>query len=540
MGFTILGGVGFFLLGMILMSEGLQGAAGNTLRVWLVRFTRGPVSSITTGFVFTTLVQSSSVSTIATVGFVSAGLLSFTQSIGIILGANLGTTTTSWIVAVIGLKIDLQALAFPMLAVGSLIRLLAKGKKKRFGEMIAGFGLLFIGIDFMKDSMAGVADAIDIDAFVSPGILGRFILVILGMVISAITQNSAAAVATTITALSAGSVTFDQAAALVLGNKLGALIMIVIAALSATTPAKRTAAAHLLFNFITVGIVFVFLGPILFVLRAGMNAIGVTDEATMLAAFHSSVNIIGISLFFPFLKQFAAFLERILPDKHGELTWRLKDQEDSGQEVALQAARLTMQDIALGAVELLDGVIVTPKNIETLKQDTISLSQAHEETWEYLAIRPSSKEDSEHHALQLATLHAGDHLGRLLRIADKREAIESLCEDGDLKETKNRVLASIRAFRAAVTSEPNGAPLAGERSASKILAEHSSNMAAHRKVRRTLWLSEAAGQKLSAELLSGRLIALHWADSFIYHLWRLTEHLDPNPEYSAHIEDDRH
>lgn len=537
--FVFLGGIGFFLLGMILMTEGLQAAAGNALRQLLVRFTRGPLSSLTTGVAFTAIVQSSSITTLATIGFVSAGLLTFTQSIGVIFGANLGTTVTSWLVALVGLKVNLDTFALPLIGVGALIRLLGKGRKRHFGEILAGFGLLFVGIEYLQMAMADLGDTLAIERFLAPGILGRLTLVLFGVVMTVVMQSSSAAVATTLTALSAGTISLDQAAAVVIGQNVGTTVKALLGAISATTPARRTAAAHIVFNLTTGVIAFAILPVFIFTIDRAVEAFGDLDDATTLAAFHSVFNLVGVLIFLPFMDRFAGWIERLIPDRTLNLTWRLQDQHSTGPEVRVEAAHRTLSDLGLAVAGDLQEAFGSAEGVQKLEGQLPVLFRSQEETWSYLATIHGFDEDSISRRRQLSTVHACDHLGRLLRHLESLESLQALSRDTELSRIREQVTRALALVVSMLEAQENGESLESISAFAQSLQQVSLALAATRKELRASWLEAVAQQKLSSDVLSRRLVALLWSDALVYHAWRFAHHLLPSDEAATEVEADR-
>ncbi|HCB30386.1 MAG TPA: hypothetical protein DEP50_06385 [Acinetobacter lwoffii] len=214
------GGIGLFLLGMTLMTESLKDIAGETLRQWLGRFTGSPFKAMTSGIALTLIVQSSTATTLATIGFVSAGVLSFSQAIGVIIGANIGTTSTGWIVAFLGLKFSIGQVALPLIAIGALLKILAHGRTALTGLALAGFGLIFFGIDLLQVAMSGVAEHLDLSIFSTESFAAKLLLVLFGLVMTVILQSSSAAITATLAALASQAIQLDQALVLVIGQIL--------------------------------------------------------------------------------------------------------------------------------------------------------------------------------------------------------------------------------------------------------------------------------------------------------------------------------
>lgn len=238
--FQGLGGLGLFLLGIIILTDGLRTLAGDAMRSALIRFTHSPLSGATTGIVTTAILNSSSVTTVAAVGFVSAGLISFPASLGIIFGANIGTTITGWIVVLFGFKLQVVNIMVFFLLVGVLLRLLAKNRLATFGYTLSGFSIVFVGIAMMQQGMGAFSEVITLELLPSDTLLGRLKLVAFGIIFTAITQSSSAGVATALTALFAGAINFEQAAALVIGMDVGTTITAALASMDCPIVARRT------------------------------------------------------------------------------------------------------------------------------------------------------------------------------------------------------------------------------------------------------------------------------------------------------------
>ena len=207
----LLGGIGLFRFGMLTMTGALKQLASRQARAVLARFTRSPLTGVLTGFVTTAAIQSSGATLVTTIGFVGAGLLTFPQALGIVFGANIGSTVTGWMVAILGLKLKLGTLALPLLFGASLLMMLPEGRVRRIAAALAGFSLLFIGLDMLQTAMAGVNGWIGPESLPADTLIGRAQLVALGAVVTVIVQSSSAGVATTLVLLTAGLVSFPQA-----------------------------------------------------------------------------------------------------------------------------------------------------------------------------------------------------------------------------------------------------------------------------------------------------------------------------------------
>ena len=249
---TLLGALGMFLYGMNLMSSGLQKAAGSRLRGFLAAMTSSPLKGVTTGVGITSLIQSSSATTVMVVGFVNAGLLTLTQAVGVIMGANIGTTITAWMVALLGFKADISVLAVPLMAVGFVMSMAKKEQYKHISELIIGFALLFLGLSLMKNSVPDLRETPEAISFIQQwgghGFWSVLLFLVFGTVLTLVLQSSSATMALTLIALSVGWISFDMAAAMVLGENIGTTITANIAAAVGNPNARRAALAHTFFN----------------------------------------------------------------------------------------------------------------------------------------------------------------------------------------------------------------------------------------------------------------------------------------------------
>ena len=265
--FTLLGALGMFLYGMNLMSSGLQKAAGERLRGFLSAMTSNPFKRVMTGLGITAIIQSSSATTVMVVSFVNAGLLTLVQAIGVIMGANIGTTVTAWLVAWLGFKADISILAIPLMLFGFLFSNSKKNQHKNIGELIVGFSLLFLGLSFMKESVPDLSETPQVLEFVkdwsSYGFSSVLIFLVFGTILTLVLQSSSATMAITLIMLSMGYIPFSMACAMVLGENIGTTITANIAASVGNTSAKRAAMSHTIFNVFGVIWALIFFKPFL-------------------------------------------------------------------------------------------------------------------------------------------------------------------------------------------------------------------------------------------------------------------------------------
>lgn len=306
------GGIGLFLLGMQMMTDGMKMSAGNSLRRILKSSTRTPIRGILSGALITSMVQSSSAVTVATIGFVNAGLLTLKQAIRVAYGSNLGTTMTGWLVAIVGFGFHIKAFALPAICIGMLMTIFAKhGRYPAIGKAIAGFGLFFLGIDLMKSGFSGLENLIMFDALQQGDIIGLVVFVGVGFLMTLIMQSSSAAIAITLTAAASGVVALPAAACMVIGANVGTTSTAALAAIGATPNAKRVAAGHVIFNLMTGAIALLTLPLMLIAIEWFQQYTGMAGgPATFLALFHTLFNLLGVLLIWPFTQRLVTFLKR--------------------------------------------------------------------------------------------------------------------------------------------------------------------------------------------------------------------------------------
>ena len=363
---TLLGALGMFLYGMNLMSSGLQKASGSRLRNLLTAMTSNPFKGVATGLGITTVIQSSSATTVMTVGFVNAGLLTLTQAIGVIMGANIGTTVTAWLVSLLGFKADISLLAVPLMAVGFILSLSKKDKRRHISELIIGFSLLFLGLSLMKESVPDLRETPEVLAFIqnwtSYGFGSVLIFMVFGTILTLILQSSSATMALTLIMVNMGWIPFEMGAAMVLGENIGTTITANIAAAVANANARRAALAHTIFNVVGVCWALAIFTP--FVKFIGLiitwfglpNPAEIAHDATLtmteaestatlygISMLHTMFNLINTLLLVWFTKQIAAITTRLIKDKKG------KENDDSVKLKYIDAGPLSTAELTMGA-----------------------------------------------------------------------------------------------------------------------------------------------------------------------------------------------
>ena len=352
---NLLGGLGVFLLGIKMMSEGLQKAAGSKLRNIISKATSNRFAATFSGMAATSIVQSSSATTVMVVGFTSAGLLTLSQALGVIFGANIGTTTTAWFVSLLGFKVQITMFALPMIGCGFFSQFVQKYPLlRRLGEAMLGFGLLFLGLDLIKNVIPDVQNSSAVLEWVvkfRPDTLLRLLGVIgVGAVLTVLLQSSSAVMALTLTCAAKGLIDYPTAAALVLGENIGTTVTANIAAIGANRMAKRAALGHLLFNVFGVVWAVIFfkelLGVVSYIIPGSTKGTSpqvlLTSIPYHLAAFHTVFNVINTCVMLIFIKQFEKVIMLLMPlrkteEEHTDLIY-LKAGITSTPELSLEAA----------------------------------------------------------------------------------------------------------------------------------------------------------------------------------------------------------
>ena len=332
----LLAGLGIFLFGMLLIEESVRALSGRAFRRIIRQYTDGRLKSIGSGSFVTALLQSSSAVSLMVLAFVGAGIMSMENAIGVIMGSNIGTTFTAWIVATLGFKIKIESFALPFIGIGAigLIFFKSPSKPSLVSRLLVGFGFLFLGLDYMKGSVENLAQAFDLTQFPTYGL---WFYVLIGTLSTAIMQASAATIAIVLTALNSQLITFDMAIAMVIGANVGTTITVLLGAIGGVQAKKRVALSHLIFNVIT-GLIAFFSIPILvgiinFFLDVKSNSL------TGLALFHTLFNVLGVVIFFPFVGLFSRMLVKSYPDYKPILTVYIDKTPTEVSEAATAALR---------------------------------------------------------------------------------------------------------------------------------------------------------------------------------------------------------
>ena len=509
---TLLGGLGLFLLGIHHLTEGLKGLAGDSLRRALQRLVAGRFSAVAFGALFTVAIQSSTAATLTVIGFVSAGLVTFSQAIGVIMGATLGTTSTPWMVALFGFRVSIAAFAKPILGVGAFLWVIAKGRTRSLGAILAGFGLIFIGIEYLQKGMGGISW--NLEAFAGTGFGSMWILAGIGVVMTIVMQSSSAAAATTLVALHAGSLTFEQGCAMIVGQSVGSAGTTALVAIGGGLAVRRSALALIIFS-VTVGVLgMLFLAP----LTAAADWVGAQlndpDGVLALAAFSSIFKFAGIVVFYPWLDRFSQFIVRISGRGSESAVSRLDPTlAEAGGEVALEAAWRAILEVAHGAVDAIRRRLAGESStydppVEAVQQIEHFLESLPLETTDLGTIGPRL----------VRLVHALDHLTELHDDLTRIPPAVSGWQPPAEFEAGARALAEWLD----ATKDPGAAP---NPAIFKAVEDASKRLSAERKTGREKMLEDVALQRTATATARATLETLVWADLALYHAWRLAESL---------------
>ncbi|MER1998699.1 MAG: Na/Pi symporter [Lysinibacillus sp.] len=510
--FTIFGGIGLFLLGMTMLTGGLKDIAGDALKSWLNTFTKGRFSAIATGAVMTMLVQSSTATTLLTIGFVSAGLLTFVQSIGVIIGANIGSTSTGWIISLIGFKISLQAMSLPIIGVGVFMSLIAPQNIKKFGGVLTGFGLLFLGIDMLQQGMGSAQDLISFESIPANSFVSIFLLILIGIIMTVIMQASSAAMAATLTALFAGAIDFEQAAYLVIGQNIGTTATALFASIGASVSAKRTALTHFLFNVVTA--VIVTIGFSYFIrftkwLTEAMS--GSFDEPLALAMFHTIFSLFGMLLFLPFITPFSKWLMKVVPEKENVLTKGLDVSLISVPSAAIDVSYQTLQKMMSMLTKAVQQLILEQKVTVQYEKHVGEVEEAIDIMRDYLnKIQTTTKKQRKQ---MISILHVLDHLTRLIKVLREKQREDALKFQQKPMEQWYDVLVEIETM---MEKDAQYLDIA------ILLEQTSQQMAQARRKKRNEYFERTVLNDKDFELEQAvlKVESLLWIDRLIFHYWR--------------------
>ncbi len=512
-----LGGLGLFLLGMVVLTEGLRALAGRALRNVLTRFTRSPGSGAVTGAMTTAVVQSSSATTVAAVGFVGAGLLTFPQAFGIVLGANVGTTITGWLVALLGFKLKLGTAALPIVLVGVLMHLFTRGRVSSAGFAIAGFGLIFVGISLLQQGMGGLVGIITPESFPPDTWSGRLLLFLFGLVFTIFTQSSSAGVAMALAAVNASAMTVQQAAAAVIGMDVGTTVTAVLATIGGSVHARRTGYAHVMYNVLTGIGAFLILVPFMGALERFAPQVLVSEPELVLVGFHTFFNLVGVTIAVNFASQLASLMVRLVPMKPVPFARRLDRSLLESPAAALDALGTTLADLSATTFETIQRLISSTDR-RGIEARLAQVREALSETRNYVESVRTSTDEGWTYQRHLSAMHVIDHLDRLVDRCADTERWPPLRYDQQLEAIARKLGPAADEVRKALVQ--------GEQSVAEDNLE-----AVWRSVQdecrdyRGRALEQVAMGAFDAAEGAVRLDAARGLRRVAYHMWRIAHHL---------------
>lgn len=424
------------------MTDGLRTLAGSAIRKALLRFTSTPTRGAITGAVSTAILQSSSVTTVAAVGFVGASLMSFPQALGIVFGANVGTTITGWLVATLGFTLKLDTIFLPIIFTGVLLRLFGTGRLAASGYAVAGFGVIFIGISVMQEGMAGLEGLVTPDIFPQDSLLGRLQLVAIGVLVSLVIQSSSAGVAIVLTALYAGSIEFHQAAAMVIGMDIGTTIKAFLATIGGSVGARRTGYSHVIYNLITGSVALFLITPFSWIWQTVSPDSLIKNAEIALVAFHTTFNALGVLAVLPFTRPFANLMERLVPESLPSYVQKLDIQLMKQPGLALTQAQSV---IALQIRSLLSHLCAVLTGDQQGKRvNLMQLQAAIDDVHAYIDKIHLSDEESVEWGRLIELIHTLDHMQRLHERCEEQNYRANVARDAkELQEVKAVLLSAI-------------------------------------------------------------------------------------------------
>lgn len=440
---SIFGGLGVFLYGMQVMSRGLESAGSERMRQLLQSMTNHPVAGVMTGLLVTSVIQSSSATTVMLVSLVHAGFLHLHQAIGVLMGANIGTTMTGWIVAVLGFQIKISSFALPTVGLGVLMIFLWPRKTRGlWGEIFVGFGLLFLGLMFMQDAVKPLSKSPEIMAWMqrfsaTQGFFSTILAVFAGTLATVIIQSSSATMALTMTLAQQGLIDFHTAAALILGENIGTTITANLAAVGTNLAARRTAIAHFLFNVLGVCWMLALFSPFIhFIEWLIPGQVLSTDLATRnlaianhMAAYHTAFNICNTLLFLPLVGFLAALVTRILPGKEDPRSQHIKYLDArmiSTPELALTNVRQELERMAQHCLDMFRSVIQLYKSYDVASKPLVQRIEHSEQVIDEL------EKEIAHYLVEVAqnqvSVKTSQEIAHLMNMAHNFEKIGDHCE----------------------------------------------------------------------------------------------------------------
>ena len=469
---TLLGALGMFLYGMNLMSAGLQKAAGSKMRSFLTAMTSNPFKGVLSGLGITTVIQSSSATTVMTVGFVNAGLLTLSQAVGVIMGANIGTTVTAWLVSLLGFKADISLFAVPLMAVGFILSLAKSDKRRHISELIVGFSLLFLGLSLMKESVPDLRETPEVLSFIqnwtSYGFGSVLIFLVFGTVLTLVLQSSSATMALTLIMVNMGWIPFEMGAAMVLGENIGTTITANIAAAVGNANARRAALAHTLFNVFGVCWALILFRPFLTLVGATIGWMGlpnpmeIDNSMTMTAdesistlygisMLHTLFNLFNTMILIWFVNLIVRIVTKVIKDKKSA-------EEDSVKLKFIDAGPLSTAELAVGQArsEVIHFAEISRRIVEFVRRAVNAKSDKEFEDMRQRLVKYEEISDRiEYEIAQFLNALPEDSISEETRTETKRmyKIIGELESLGDSGESIGRILMRRNSHEKTFTAE---------------------------------------------------------------------------------------
>ena len=469
---TLLGALGMFLYGMNLMSAGLQKAAGSKMRSFLTAMTSNPFKGVLSGLGITTVIQSSSATTVMTVGFVNAGLLTLSQAVGVIMGANIGTTVTAWLVSLLGFKADISLFAVPLMAVGFILSLAKSDKRRHISELIVGFSLLFLGLSLMKESVPDLRETPEVLSFIqnrtSYGFGSVLIFLVFGSILTLVLQSSSATMALTLIMVNMGWIPFEMGAAMVLGENIGTTITANIAAAVGNANARRAALAHTLFNVFGVCWALLLFRPFLTLVGATIGWMGlpnpmeIDNSMTMTAdesistlygisMLHTLFNLFNTMILIWFVNLIVRIVTKVIKDKKSA-------EEDSVKLKFIDAGPLSTAELAVGQArsEVIHFAEISRRIVEFVRRAVNAKSDKEFEDMRQRLVKYEEISDRiEYEIAQFLNALPEDSISEETRTETKRmyKIIGELESLGDSGESIGRILMRRNSHEKTFTAE---------------------------------------------------------------------------------------
>ncbi len=473
---TLLGALGMFLYGMNLMSAGLQKAAGSKMRGFLTAMTSNPFKGVLTGLGITTVIQSSSATTVMTVGFVNAGLLTLAQAVGVIMGANIGTTVTAWLVSLLGFKADISLFAVPLMAVGFILSLAKSDTRRHISELIVGFSLLFLGLSLMKESVPDLKETPEVLAFIqnwtSFGFGSVLIFLLFGTVLTLVLQSSSATMAITLIMVNMGWIPFEMGAAMVLGENIGTTITANIAAAVGNANARRAAMAHTLFNLFGVCWALALFRPFLALVGTTITWLGLPNPIDIvhsadvaMTADEGMSTLYGVSMLHTLFNLFnTAILIWFVPVIVKIVTRLIKEKNSDAEECVklkfIDAGPLSTAELAVGQArnEVIHFAEISRRSVDSIRKAVEAKNDKEFEAARQKLVKYEEISDRiEYEIAQFLNALPEDSISEETRTETKRmyKIISELESLGDSGESISRILARRNSHEQTFNEEQN-------------------------------------------------------------------------------------